>query len=777
MNLHKLFLIIALGTAVFGQQGPPLINIPEVALERIPVSIMDTRLTANQIDTSVSVMPKRPSNPVAPPDFAAAPNELKAGGLLTEGRLGPKEEWPAVGATGWYPPDPDLAVGLNHVVVVVNSTIAFFSKDGAKQYQQTAGTFFSGMGAGTFIFDPKCFYDRIHNRFVVVFLEQDDATETSKLLFAVSDDGDPNGTWYRYRIEAKLIVNNTAYWLDYPGFGYNKDAYVVSGNMFGFASSWAGVQFVVIRSAEVLSGQPAQTVRLRDSTGASVQMAEVIDATNPYVFGVSRSSTASMRLYAVMSPGTASPSITYRDVTVPSNSSPTGDSPSTNGRYLDTIDGRVFNAVWRGNRLVTGHNSTSGNNVARWYEFDTGTWPASGLPSLVQAGMVSSPALHYFTPAINKNAAGSIAMLFTASSTTVTANVMMAGRLAGDPAGTMGAPSALQVSAGTNYTQNRWGDYFGVDVDPADDTTFYGIGEWVSSTNGWTTSVYTWTVAAATGPPAAPSGLTATAVSSSQINLAWTDNASNETEFRIERSPDGSSFAQIATVGANTTAYSDTGLAAGSTHYYRVLAHNAEGDSAYSNTASATTLSGPPAAPSGLTATAVSTSQINLGWTDNAGNETGFKIERSTDNASFSQIATVGANVTSYSDTGRQPGTTYHYRVRSYNAGGDSAYSNTASATTLSGPPAAPSGLNATALSATSVRLTWTDNSNDETGFRIERAAGRGTYSQIATVGPGVTSYDDTGLTAKTKYSYRVRAYNLAGNSAYSNVANVTTPK
>src|SRR6185436_3539436 len=95
-----------------------------------------------------------------------------------------------------------------------------------------------------------------------------------------------------------------------------------------------------------------------------------------------------------------------------------------------------------------------------------------------------------------------------------------------------------------------------------------------------------------------------------------------------------------------------------------------------------TALDVPPTAPSALTAAAVSSSQINLQWADNAGNETGFKLERSTDGFSFSEIATLGANVTSYSDTGLNCTTTYYYRVRASNASGNSAYSGTASATT-----------------------------------------------------------------------------------------------
>ncbi len=219
------------------------------------------------------------------------------------------------------------------------------------------------------------------------------------------------------------------------------------------------------------------------------------------------------------------------------------------------------------------------------------------------------------------------------------------------------------------------------------------------------------TVAAPTAP-VAPSNLVASPISTSQINLTWADNATNETGFIVERSTDNVTFAQIATPAANATSYSDaTGLSAGTMYYYRVRATNAVGPSSNSNVATASTLIALPGAPSNLVAAALSTSQINLTWTDNASNELNFILERSTDNVTFTQIATPAANATSYSDsTGLSAGTLYYYRVRAGNSAGASANSNVASVSTLIAIPAAPSNLAASSISQTQVNLTWTDN-------------------------------------------------------------------
>lgn len=415
--------------------------------------------------------------------------------------------FPGIGATGWTPPDPNLAVGVNHIVETVNSSVAFFNKTtGQKTFQQImdgAGGFFGSVGATDFVFDPKCYYDKSSGRFIVLALELQDPT-ISKLLIAVSDDGDPNGNWFKYRIEAALTVGSNTYWMDYPSLGVNKDALVVCGNMFAMSGSngFAGVEFVVMTKAPMLTGGAPTVTVLRDENAGSGQCAQMADAVTDKVYAAAAESTSSIRLYGMTSL-TSAPAITFQSVAVPGFTPRQRPSLSTNGRFLDNIDSRLYNVAWRNGKLVTAHHTqvspSDDRSICRWYAFNTNNWPGAGTPTLDQSGDVKGlGGEDYHFPAMNINQLGDIGMIFARSSTNITADGMVTARQAGDAPGTMGQPVMVETSTNANYGSpgvNRWGDYYSTQVDPADDTTFWGV-DMVSGTGGnWQTTIHSWSIA------------------------------------------------------------------------------------------------------------------------------------------------------------------------------------------------------------------------------------------------------------------------------------------
>jgi hypothetical protein len=185
--------------------------------------------------------------------------------------------------------------------------------------------------------------------------------------------------------------------------------------------------------------------------------------------------------------------------------------------------------------------------------------------------------------------------------------------------------------------------------------------------------------------PLASTTVTASPATSSTVNLVWTDIA-GESGYRVERSADGASgWTTAASLPENSTTATDTGLAATTTYYYRVIATTKGGDASVSDVISTTTLLDPPAAPT-MIAVPVSSTGIDLSWTD-VGTESGYRIEVSLDGgATWDQAGTQGADVTTFSDTGLAPATTYWYRVIAFNAAGDSAPSEPVSTTTDPAP-------------------------------------------------------------------------------------------
>lgn len=274
--------------------------------------------------------------------------------------------------------------------------------------------------------------------------------------------------------------------------------------------------------------------------------------------------------------------------------------------------------------------------------------------------------------------------------------------------------------------------------------------------------------------PAAPTELALQVVNDKQITIRWKDNSDNEANFAIERSTDGKrTWQPYKTVDRNTTSYDDGGLNASTEYCYRVYAYNTASNSRTTDELCNTTQAPPvttPVPPTELALQVVNDKQITLRWKDNSDNETGFSIERSTDGKrTWQPHKNVDRNTTSYDDGGLNASTEYCYRVFAYNTAGNSGTTREECATTQAPPvtaPAPPTELALQVINDKQITLRWKDNSDNETGFTIERSTdGKRTWQPHKTVDRNTTSYDDSGLNASTEYCYRVYAYNTAGNS------------
>src|SRR5258706_386653 len=358
--------------------------------------------------------------------------------------------------------------------------------------------------------------------------------------------------------------------------------------------------------------------------------------------------------------------------------------------------------------------------------------------------------------------------------------------------------SVVQTHAtgpGTSYTQRIVTD---PDGDILEDrvvtsTGSYGATSPVSPAGWWIMQMVAFRAASAdTQAPTAPGTPVPSVISSRQINLTWPVSSDNVgvTAYLLERCAGAScsSFAQIGTPATNS--FSDTGLSASTSYSYRVRATDAASNlGPYSPTASASTPAPPdtqaPTAPGTPVPSVVSSTQINLtcpAATDNVG-VTNYLVEQCAGSgcSNFAQVGT--SSTTSFSNTGLAASTTYNYRARATDAANNiGPYSAAATATTQAPPdtqaPTAPGTPVLTVVSISRIDLSWpaaTDNVA-VTGYVLERCIGAGCSSFVQISAPTATTFSDTGLTASTSYSYRVRATDAANNlGPYSSSASATT--
>ncbi|MCH3963530.1 MAG: fibronectin type III domain-containing protein [Clostridium sp.] len=279
--------------------------------------------------------------------------------------------------------------------------------------------------------------------------------------------------------------------------------------------------------------------------------------------------------------------------------------------------------------------------------------------------------------------------------------------------------------------------------------------------------------------PGVPTGPHASGLDESSIRLSW-NNVSGADSYNIYRSE--TEAGEYSKVGSTSgTSYEDTGLESGKTYYYKITAVNGAGESEKSSGVSATTNNETPTpalpgVPTGLQALGLNESSIKLNWDVVSGADS-YNIYRSDSEAGeYSKVGS--ASGTSYENTGLESGKTYYYKITAVNGAGESEKSASASAATHNETPTpalpgVPTGLQASGLDESSIRLSWNNVSGADSYniYRSETEAGE--YSKVGSTSG--TSYEDTGLESGKTYYYKVTAVNGAGESERSANAEATT--
>lgn len=428
-----------------------------------------------------------PIPPIYDPDFKPLP---PLGPLA--GGDGPDFGFNAIDFTGWTPPDPEIAVGPDHLVGVTNGAIAFFDKAGNLLFQdeiEDSFGFWGEQGATGFVFDPEALYDPHSERFFAMACERSN-TNRSYFLLAVSDDSNPVGTWHKYRIDVTNVENN----IDSPNMAVDADVVYLSADFFGPDR----YQVLMIEKGPILSGGAINSDEFvfSGSGNQSMGIPVAYDTSSNGVGFVIQSSEGTgngldfdeIRFHAIENQ-LSNPTVTSVDVNVPTYSYPNQPPQMGTSNKPFLFEPRFWSCAFRNGSFWAVHHVNSQRVRARWYEFEMNGWPDSGDdPTLRQSGELDyDNGIHTFFPSIAVDDQGNAAITFARSSSQEFISMSRAIRRHDDPLGEFRDPEFVKKSTSPYTGSNRWGDYSGTKPEPGIPGVFWGHHEWTDASSTWRT--------------------------------------------------------------------------------------------------------------------------------------------------------------------------------------------------------------------------------------------------------------------------------------------------
>jgi hypothetical protein len=485
--------------------------------------------------------------------------------------------FPGVGASGYAPPDTNMAVGPNHILQTVNSRYAIYSKSGALLVgPNSLSSLWAPLGntngcATNNGGDVVAQYDNLADRFVVTQLGGVSAPFSE--CIAISQTNDPTGAYYLYSYPYGTTLN------DYPKFGVwpttHNSAYLATYNLFTNGQSFNGGQLCAYDRTKMLAGDPtAQGICYTINQANGFPAADGgflpadLDGSTPPLDGtpgyfLNYETFSSLRMYA-LTPNFATPSASTLSVETPdipvaafSEACPptyTCVPQSGTNQRLDTLGDRLmYRLAFRNfgdhEALVVNHSVMNGSSVGvRWYELRAPV-STSGAFSLYQQSTYAPDSVYRWMGSAAMDGAGNFAVGYSASSSTIHPAIRYAGRAATDPTGTLGSEVSMMEGTGSQTNGlSRWGDYSAMRIDPTDDCTFWYTNEFLVANGSfnWSTFFGSFKFAkCGSGPTpdfsvaAAPSSLTLTQGQSgnSTVTVTALNGFSNNVDLTVTGCP------------------------------------------------------------------------------------------------------------------------------------------------------------------------------------------------------------------------------------------------
>ncbi len=449
---------------------------------------------------------------------------------------------------GVYPPDTNGDVGPNHFVQWVNSSIQMFDKNGATVYGPTNGnTIWAGFGGPcetTNDGDPIVLYDSMADRWL---LAQFTASSPYGECVAISTSPDPTGSYYRYFFQFSTTV-----FYDYPHLGVWPDGYYMGANRF--TATFQGPAAVVFDRAKMLQGQAATYQAFNVGSSYGTLLPSDLD-------GSRLPPTGQANVFASKGANSLQFWKFHVNWTTPSSSSFTGPTTVATAAYnalcpssrscvkqpstsvgLDGLGDRLMHRLAYRNfgdheTLVATHNvnaASSGTQAAvRWYEVRN----PNGTPSIYQQGTYAPDATNRWLGSVAQDGQGNMALVYSASSSSVYPGIRYAGRLTTDTLGTLGQTEVtLQAGSGSQTgTGSRWGDYAMMTIDPVDDCTFWMTTEYMPTTGtaSWATRIGAFKFPSCGGTPPTPTDTPVPAATNTPVPAATNTPAPGATNTPI----------------------------------------------------------------------------------------------------------------------------------------------------------------------------------------------------------------------------------------------------